>query len=102
MRSTNSDCENPRACRRCTRLSRKAASRSSARMLPSKSITPWSRTISRLRILCTWCCRVVNSLESSSTWSNGMMQTSASSSATASQEWWSLTMPSMPMISPVI
>ncbi len=34
--------------------------------------------------------------------SKGMTQTSASSSATASQVWWSLTMPSRPMISPAI
>ena len=34
--------------------------------------------------------------------SKGMMQTSASSSATALQVWWSPTMPSSPMISPAI
>ena len=36
MRSTNSDCEKPRVCNRCTKLSKKAAKHSSARMLPQQ------------------------------------------------------------------
>src|SRR4051812_19263021 len=48
MRRISDEGEKPRACRRCARFSRKVARRSSARMLPSSSITPWSRTISRL------------------------------------------------------
>ena len=102
MRSTSSLREKPRACRRCTRFSKKAATRSSARMPPSSSITPCSRTISRLMMRCTWCCSAPIWRDSSPTRSNGMTQTSASSRATASQVWWSFTMPSSPMISPAI
>ena len=48
IRRWNSAAENPRAMKRWDMLSRKAASRSSARIDPSSIITPWSRTISRL------------------------------------------------------
>ena len=43
--------EYPRALKRCDKLSRNAAMRSSARITPNSIMTPLSRTISRLMIL---------------------------------------------------
>ena len=69
----------PRAVKRCDRLSRKAARRSSARIVPSSIMTPWSRTISRLITLWKWCCSVWISRERPSRCEKGMAQTSLSS-----------------------
>ena len=91
----------PRAYSRCVRFSRKAASRASARMLPS-NITPWSHTISRLMILWKWCCSGVTSREISSSREYGIWQTCEPYSATASQVWVSVLMPSSPSNSPAI
>ena len=58
--------------------------RSSARMVPSSIISPWSRTISREMMRCSRCCSGGKRRPMDSSSENGTTQTSASSSATAS------------------
>ncbi|KGR99861.1 hypothetical protein X977_4901 [Burkholderia pseudomallei MSHR7504] len=83
-------------------LSRNAATRCSAVIVPSSIIWLDSRTISPLISRCTWCCIGFTSRHTASSCANGMMHTVLSSSATASLLWCPAHTPSRPSVSPTI